>query len=118
MLKAVDRKVAREVLGKSWEPRKGARVGQALTLLADRANKLIKDGMAEELFEATVTAPHKDHKGTMRDSGNFVCSREELAEHVKNQTAEPYEHPLDIIEEEDQELRMVERSAETRVGSR
>lgn len=121
MLKPVDRKVARQVLGKSWEPRKGARIGQALTLLADRADKLIKDGMAEELFAMITTAPHKDHKGTLRDSGTFVATKKEIEEHVKNGTAEAYVNPADELEDEDPDLeeqRMVDRAAEARSGSR
>jgi hypothetical protein len=118
MLKTIDRKDTKAILGKSWEGRKTVRPGQALTVLASVADRLIKEGLAEELVLASTVASHKDQKGTIRDSGTFACSPKEMAEHVKNQTAEPYVHPMDEIAEEDEELRMMERSAQTRVGAR
>ena len=104
MLKPVLRKDAEQVLGKSWEYRRGAKVGQCLTLEAKKADELIGKGLAVELVQATVVAPIKNEAGVIiRETGTFACTKAELAEHQKNGVADVFVHPADDNEEEEAE---------------
>lgn len=108
--KEVLRADAEKVLGKSWEPRRGSKAGQCMTLEAEDADRLIKAGLAVQLVEAMVVNPHKDAQGRMREEGKFVCSVDELKEHQKNGTADEWSHPIDDMQAEE----LAERQAKAR----
>lgn len=98
--KAITRAEAPAVLGKSFEARKGAKTGQAYTLDAVQADKLIKSGAAVELIQAAVLQPFRDAQGHQRNRGVFGATAEELKKYQADGNADVFVHPTDDIDQE------------------